>query len=153
MYLNAHISALKAKTAKSTKNLIRLPAKPKKVRRHEESDLQQAIIQLASYRQNWGGWFHGRLSDYLIASMNGGKRNPREAARLKREGCKAGVADLLLTIPNGALHGLWIELKTEKGRLSEAQKDFFAKQFDMGYHCEVVRSVEEFEKVVNEYLS
>lgn len=58
------------------------------------------------------------LSDYLIHIPNGGYHHPREAKKLKKMGVKAGVSDLLLAYPNDYYHGLWIELKSPKGKLS-----------------------------------
>ena len=40
----------------------------------------------------------------------------------KRQGVKKGVPDLCLPIPRGRFHSLYIELKTESGRLSEEQR-------------------------------
>lgn len=152
MYLKPHILKLKADLAKKEKNLIRLPAKPKKLRRHEESDIQQSIIQYAQiFRFMWDGQII-RLSDYLISNPNGGKRNIIEATRLKREGTKAGVSDLFLTIPSKSYHGMWIEVKTAKGKMSDKQLDWFEKQAYMGYKCEIVRSIDDFIKIINDYL-
>ena len=50
---------------------------------------------------------------------NGGYRNAREAANLKRQGVKAGVPDLCIPVAKGGYHGLYIEMKTKKGKLSE----------------------------------
>lgn len=152
MYLNPRISKLRADLSKNTQNLIRRPAKPKKPRRHEESDIQQTIVTWSKlYKGKIGGetFF---LSDYLHANPNGGKRDPREAARLKREGVKAGVSDLFVSIPSKGYHGLWVEVKTEKGVMTKAQKDFFALQQWMGYRCEVVRSILEFVALIEDYL-
>ncbi len=51
------------------------------------------------------------VADYLLAIPNGGRRNPREGARLKAEGVKAGVSDLLLPLRRCGFAGLWLELK------------------------------------------
>jgi len=53
---------------------------------------------------------------------NGGRRDARTGARLKREGVKAGVPDFMI-VARGSVCG-FIELKTEKGRLSEAQREW-----------------------------
>ncbi len=49
---------------------------------------------------------------------NGGKRSPIEAAIMKGQGVRAGVPDLCL-IHEGKAY--FLELKADKGRLSEAQ--------------------------------
>jgi len=60
--------------------------------------------------------------DYLLHIPNGGKRNVREAARLKKQGVRAGVSDYLLAYPCGGYHGLWIELKAGRGKPTKPQK-------------------------------
>lgn len=57
-------------------------------------------------------WFRLKYPDILIvASANGGKRNPREAANMKREGVLAGFPDLAIYKSNLYHHGLFIEMK------------------------------------------
>lgn len=47
----------------------------------------------------------------LHATPNGGYRPMTTAVMLKAEGVKAGVPDILLPIPRGQWHSLWLELK------------------------------------------
>ena len=75
-----------------------------------EDKLQAAIIE-------WFAWVAPDLVPIAIA--NGGKRDPREAAKLKRTGTLAGAPDIVVALPSGS--ALWIETKTEVGRLSAAQ--------------------------------
>lgn len=63
-------------------------------------------------------WFRKTHKGVVIHSIpNGGKRNPREALRLKVEGVVAGIPDL--HIPAWSV---WVEMKTVKGNLSQEQK-------------------------------
>lgn len=64
---------------------------------------------------------------------NGGYRNQAEAARLKRQGVKAGVPDLCLPVPRGAFHGLYIELKAEGGKTSKSQDAWLCDLRGQGY--------------------
>lgn len=52
---------------------------------------------------------------------NGGGRDKREAANLKRQGVKPGVPDLCVPVARGLCHSLYIEMKSEGGKISEAQ--------------------------------
>ena len=127
------------------------------MRANEESKLQQACVkwfQLA-YPQQW----KDRL---LFAIPNGGKRGKITAANMKREGQRPGVADMFLSVTAGGqspisneyLHpGLYIEFKTDKGRQSEAQKEFEVAVKRQGYKYEIVRSLEEFMEVVHSYMA
>lgn len=100
-------------------------------------------------------WFRYQYPEYwslLFAVPNGGARSKATAGRLKAEGVVAGVADLLLFVPSGGYHGLCIEMKTKTGRQSDSQKAWQAAVKRQGYKYEVCRSLDEFIKIVNEYL-
>ena len=75
-----------------------------------ESEEQAAIFE-------WCAWNRGKYPELelLYHIPNGGKRGKAEAARFKREGVKAGVPDLCLPVARRGFHGLYIELKAEKG--------------------------------------
>lgn len=50
---------------------------------------------------------------------NGGARNQREGATLKRQGVRAGVLDINVDVPAVAWHGLRIELKATREELGK----------------------------------
>lgn len=62
----------------------------------------------------------------LFAIPNGGKRHVVAAVKLKKEGVKAGVSDLFLSVPSGDKHGLYIEMKScdPKTKTSESQREW-----------------------------
>lgn len=60
--------------------------------------------------------------DMLYHIPNGGSRNKREAANLKRQGVRAGVPDLCLPVARGDYHGLYIELKYGKNTATKKSK-------------------------------
>jgi hypothetical protein len=62
-----------------------------------------------------------------FAVPNGGHRHIATARKLKAEGVRPGVPDLVFCLPGGRFAGL--ELKASKGRLSEHQR---------GFCCEIV---------------
>lgn len=101
----------------------------------------------------WFSYQHPELKGTLFAVPNGGQRNAITAAKMKAEGVVAGVADLLLLIPNATHHALCIEMKTEKGRQSEKQKWWQGVATKRGYRYEVVRNYESFVSLIEEYLS
>lgn len=112
--------------------------------------------QIERERQiEWVKWFTGQYRDLaplLHHSPNGGKRNAREAARFKAMGTRAGFPDLFLAVPSNGYHGLFLELKTDKGRLNPNQKAYHELLRDKGYRVEVVKDFDTFEKIINDYL-
>ena len=78
-------------------------------------------------------WRYPMLAN-LVHVPNGGSRNKREAARLKREGVRAGYPDLLLEYASCGKYGLRIELKRRKGyTISQEQKDWIIRLNNYGY--------------------
>jgi hypothetical protein len=97
-----------------------------------ESDLQTAIVQALTY---------AFPQAYVFHPANGGKRNKFEAANLKRQGVRAGVADLCVMLPGGKVG--FIEIKTERGRLSPLQRAFADLCKSHGFpHC-IARSIDD----------
>ena len=108
-------------------------------------------IQVSCVR--WFRMKYPHLSPRLFAVPNGGRRDGITGARLKEEGVLAGVADLVLLVPNAKYHALLIEMKTPKGRQSDSQRAWQrAVAGNDDYLYVVVRSLEEFIKVIEEYL-
>ena len=83
---------------------------------------------------------------------NGGTRNIREAARLKKQGVLAGVFDLFLAEPKNSYHGFWIEMKFGKNKLTDAQQSFQDAMRTRSYRTAECRSVEEFQSLIVGYL-
>lgn len=90
--------------------------------------------------------------DLLFHIPNGGKRDAREAARFKQLGVKAGVPDLCLPAPRGMFHGLFIEMKSPDGKVTEKQKEWLEKLTKQGYDTAVCYSFEEAQKKIIEYI-
>ena len=111
--------------------------------RHEESTLQIGCVRWFRYQ------FPGLT---LFAIPNGGNRNLVNALIMKREGVLAGVADLFLAFPSQGFHGLWVEMKTTKGRQSTEQKRFQTDMEKQGYKYVVCRSFEEFKNEIENYI-
>ena len=74
----------------------------------------------------WAGWNMNRYPElkWLHHCPNGGSRNRNEAVKFKQMGVRAGVSDLCLPYPRGIYCGLYIEMKYDKGRLQDSQKEF-----------------------------
>ncbi len=95
-------------------------------------------------------WFRYIYDDAIIYAVpNGGRRNRETGSRLKAEGVLAGVADLTILSTAGTI---FIEMKTENGHQSAAQKEFQTKVEAMGYHYHVCKSFDEFREAVEKEL-
>lgn len=88
----------------------------------------------------------------LHAIPNGGLRSARTAARLKKEGVKPGVPDMFLPVPRGKWHGLYIELKASKGKVSENQKAWINALHALGYYTSVCFGADAAINRIQEYL-
>lgn len=84
---------------------------------------------------------------------NGGSRNEIEAKNLQRSGVKSGVPDLCLPVPRGRYHGLYIEMKTETGKVDPNQ-DWWQNQLALqGYFSIVCYGWESAVRVLEWYLN
>ena len=113
--------------------------------KHAESQLQKACIFWFRYR-------YSRLSKLCFAIPNGGFRNAKEAARMKAEGVVAGASDIILLVGRGGYNSLCIELKAEKGKQTELQKEWQEVAELNGNKYVIVRDFETFMNEINDYL-
>jgi len=89
----------------------------------------------------------------LFAIPNGGRRDVATASNLKAEGVRAGVPDLFLAVPAFGYHGLFVELKREKGGVvSDFQKEYIARLNDLGYQAIVCHGWIEAKNSIESYL-
>ena len=102
-----------------------------------EYTLQAACVKLfAMLRPNEQG--------LLYLNLN----NPRSRSNgffLKGIGLTAGVADMTYLSPKGAV---FLEFKAPKGKQSLSQKWWQGVVEEAGYRYEVIRSIEDFQRVV-----
>lgn len=89
---------------------------------------------------------------FLYHTPNGGGRTKSEGGRMKLLGTKKGVPDLFLPVPSASAHGLWIEMKTGGGVISNEQNEFgeFVKKH--GYEWIVAWSWKEAVSALSSYL-
>ena len=83
---------------------------------------------------------------------NGGSRNEREAANLKRQGVKPGVPDVCLPVARGDKHGLYIEMKAKGNKPTEKQKEWLEALKKQNYATAVCYSWDEAVEVITKYL-
>ena len=109
-----------------------------------EASIQSAFFEWIS--------LYPRIRLITFAVPNGGSRNCLEAKNLKAQGVTAGVPDLFMAVPYNGYHGLFIELKSKNGRLSDHQKIWVDNLNDRAYRAVVCYSLDEAMDAVTEYL-
>lgn len=119
--------------------------KQPKSHRHEEDDIQEAFFNSARV-------IFPKLGKRLFAVPNGGKRDKKEAARLKKQGATPGVSDIICLVPNDAYPFLCLETKTPSGTQSPEQKQFQKDVEAAGGLYLLFRSAAEGVEILKEYL-
>jgi len=90
--------------------------------------------------------------DMAFAIPNGGHRHIAVARKLKAEGVRAGVPDIFLAQPAQGKHGLFIEMKSEKGKISPEQTEWLSFLNGNGYATFICYSWIEAAMAISNYL-
>lgn len=94
---------------------------------------------------------------WLHAVPNGGSRGDNERSRkirgamMKAEGVRDGVPDISWPLPRAGYHGLYIEMKTHKGAIRSAQRQFLQFARSQGYAASVERSWQSAAELIKSY--
>lgn len=82
-----------------------------------------------------------------------GRLTAIHGAKLKREGRKKGVPDVMLPVPRGRYHGLFVEMKRVKGgSVSPEQRAWLAALQDQGYRAVRCLGWEQAREEIMSYL-
>lgn len=114
--------------------------------KHPESELQRACVRWWDYQ------YPAELRQLLFAIPNGGVRSKVEAAIMKGEGVRAGVADMFLAARNRFWAGFFIEFKFGKNKQTPAQIAFMEQVIKEGYWYEVICDFDRFKNAIEDYL-
>lgn len=107
---------------------------------------------------SWFKWQYPKFNKHILSIPNGahlaGDSRVRaiQMAKLKAEGLLAGAPDLFLLVPVGGYHGMFIEMKSKNGKVSEDQSEFMGVAQLIGYFCVVCFSFEEAKNAITSYL-
>jgi len=128
--------------------MIKLARKTKSRKKptDDEHKIQVACV-------NWFRLQHPKLRNILFAIPNGGRRDAVTGGKLKDEGVTSGVADLILLKSNRFYGALCIEMKRPEGYQRPSQKAWQKDAEANGAKYVVCKSLEEFMKVVTDYLN
>ena len=114
----------------------------------DESKTQQACIK----------WFRYHFTKHVICSIPNGAvlsgdkmQRIRQWKRLQSEGALPGMPDVFIAMRNDKCNGLFIEFKSEKGKLTETQKAIHALLINAGYCVKICRTLDEFISIIKTY--
>ena len=121
--------------------------KPRTKRNAQPESIEQAKVV---------AWARANENNYpylwmLHNSLNGLKRTKNAQGKAKQQGMLSGVPDLFLPVKNKYFFGLYIEMKSAKGRISIEQSKFLKDVSDNGYAEFVCYSANEAIKRIEDY--
>jgi len=114
----------------------------------EETKLQQGVMKWASMQTN----IYPELQ-VLYAIPNGANTTRANRIRLVAEGLKKGMPDLCLPVPRGVYGALFIELKTDKGKVSKVQREMHELLDSSGNMVVVCRNLFQVINTIQGYLN
>ena len=116
--------------------------------KHIESAHQAQVIEWSKWAYKTGKY---PMLNMLHCSLNGVKLSGTQAKIAKGQGMLSGVPDLFLPVPKNGYHGLFIEMKSEKGRVTENQHWFLTNAESVGYKTAVCYSAKEAISAIQAY--
>ena len=116
----------------------------------KENDLHKACVQWFEWEyENKGiGLLHHSPNENLNTDNRIGAM--RYNMKMKQLGRKAGFPDIAIFY-NGKT--LFIELKSETGKISKEQKSLFPALAKQGHTVHIVKSLEAFQQIVNQFIN
>ena len=87
----------------------------------------------------------------MIHVANEGLRSKFTGPRLKRIGLTPGASDYFFLESNDNYKALWLEVKTCKGRPTEAQKSFIALVNGLGYYGTIGYGVDDCIAIIKKF--
>ena len=118
--------------------------------KHIESAYQTQVVEWSRWAFKANPVRYPHL-DMLHCSLNGVKLSGTQAKIAKGQGMLSGVPDLFLSVPKNGFHGLFIEMKSEKGRVTENQHWFLTNADSLGYKTVICYSAKEAISAIQAY--
>ena len=95
---------------------------------------------------------HPRIATHTMHIGNERKASHFMGYMLKRMGVLKGASDIFMAWPNGGYHGLFIEVKSLRGRPTADQLAFIERMNSVGYLALVCYGAEEVICTMKEYI-
>lgn len=109
--------------------------------RSTEDDEQEAVVTYCNLR-----------GIDVVHIPNEGKRSYQYAARLKRIGMQKGFPDLFFPYARKNAHGLFIEMKSDKGKPTVEQINWLKKLKERDYKAFFCHGFDEAKRVIDWYF-
>ena len=116
--------------------------------KHIESVHQAQVVEWSRWAYKTGKY---PMLNMLHCSLNGVKLSGTQAKIAKGQGMLSGVPDLFLPVPKNGYHGLFIEMKSEKGRVTENQHWFLTNAESLSYKTVICYSAKEAISAIQAY--
>lgn len=124
--------------------------------RHQEDDIQKACVKWFRdhYPTHANLLFHPNNEAYFGGWGKTEQQRINAGNRAKAMGVTPGVADLILMHQqhDHQAYALCIELKTKTGKQSDNQKEWQKAVTQQGYRYEIVRTLADFQRLIEDYL-
>jgi VRR-NUC domain len=108
-----------------------------------ESSMQETIME-------WCSW-HPPLDEVVIHIANQRKCTKAYGGHLKKMGVKRGVSDLFVAMQAHGYPGMFVELKSEKGKLTGYQAGFLLSMKQQGYYVACCNNIDDTIKLLRWY--
>lgn len=118
------------------------------MKRTTEKEISRAVL-------NELGIYHRAKKLSYFVNLEGAKRDKRQQVAAKLHGMRAGRPDIEIFLPNGQT--IFIELKTDVGRLTEKQKSIHSELADLGhdvrtlYAKDAISAIKSIRLILSEY--
>lgn len=103
---------------------------------------------------DWAAVMQGRYKELalLFHIPNEGKRSYRVGVELRLMGLKRGVPDLFLPVARGGYYGLFVEMKSAKGKPTSEQRRWLQELQAQGYAAIVAHGWQQAAEYIEAYL-
>ena len=116
-----------------------------KIKPLSERQEQSIVLAWMTAQNPW-------LVNHTIYIMNEKRCSVHVGALLNQQGRLPGASDLFIALPTNLYHGLFIEMKSLKGRPTDAQLAFIERMKRVGYYGTVCKGADAAIDVIKDYL-
>ena len=111
--------------------------------KHDETKIQELVVRYLRVAYP---------TALFCASAGGVRTSMKQALVMKRTGYVRGFPDLVIYEPRNGKHGLFLEIKTEKGVASEFQKEWQKKLIERNYTALICKGFEAAKNAIDDYF-